>query len=448
MRNCPGVRTSIRIYCSASWHPSRWAHAVSEDLVNWEFWPDAIKYTPGGYDGGGCFSGCAVVDNDVPTIVYTSTTPIPAAGICSYRTQSIATNNDGMHTWKKHPANPVLADIPDHSGVLTAWHDPHVWQEGDTWYMGLGASFKYAAGAILLYQSPDLVQWEYMHPLCVGSEVEKTYDRWLVPDFFPLGDRHVLLVQVTTADKSKPGFSAYFVGDYTNNCFVPEYQGYLETNPGPNLAARTLVDGNGRRILWGQLGARPSNAEWGGVVSLPRLLNLAPDGRLFMEPVPEVCAQGDPRWECVEVELSPGVAFRPDDLGGDALEIRAEIDPGKAEEVGVKLRCSPGGEEETLLVYSPEERRIALDWSRARADSGGGGGRREIVLERDPKDNLELHIFLDACVIEVFANRRACLSCPIFPAREDSLGVELFVRGGGASLRSLKSWPKKPVVFR
>ena len=43
-----------------------------------------------------------------------------------------------MVTWQKHPSNPVLADVPDLSGAIHAWHDPHVWQEEDGWYMALG----------------------------------------------------------------------------------------------------------------------------------------------------------------------------------------------------------------------------------------------------------------------------------------------------------------------
>ena len=429
------------------WSKEQWAHAVSDDLVNWEHWPVALKPTPGGYDGGGCFSGCTVVNDGVPTIVYSSNTTIPAAGIRTYRTQSIATSKDGMRTWEKHPANPVLADVPDHSGALTGWDVSHVWQEGDTWYMAVGSGFENTAGVILLYQSPNLVDWEYMHPLAVGSDVETSGDRWVVPDFFPLRDRYVLLVQLAMADKSKPSFSAYFVGDYIDNCFILEYQGFLETNPGPNLAARTLVDGNGRRIMWGNLGGGNRKAGWGGVFSLPRLLDLSSDGRLLMEPVPEVCAEGDPDWQYGELELSPGVALRPDGLRGDSLEIRAEIDPGNAEEVGLKLRCSPGGEEETVLVYTPEERRIALDWSRSSPDPEARGVRRDVVLEADPRAALRLHVFLDHSVIEVFANGRACLSCPIYPSRDDSVGLECFANSGGATIRELKVWRKEPANF-
>ena len=288
---------------------------------------------------------------------------------------------------------------------MTAWHDPHVWQEDDTWYMALGAGFKNAAGVILLYQSPDLLEWEYMHPLAVGSDVEKHGDRWLVPDFFKLGDRYVLIFQ-------SKGASRYLVGTYEDHCFVHDYEGLIETDPSPNLATRTLLDERGRRIMWGNLGGGNRKAGWGGVFSLPRLLELGSDGRLLMEPVPEVCAEGDPDWQYGDLELASGGALRPDGLRGDSLEIRAQIDPGNAEEVGLKLRCSPGGEEETVLVYRLGERRIALDWSRSSADPEARGGRRDVVLEADSTAPLQVHVFLDRSVIEVFANGRGLPELP------------------------------------
>ena len=47
-----------------------WGHAVSTDLVHWEHLPIALTPTPGLPDEDGCWSGCAVDDNGVPTLIY------------------------------------------------------------------------------------------------------------------------------------------------------------------------------------------------------------------------------------------------------------------------------------------------------------------------------------------------------------------------------------------
>ena len=105
-----------------------------------------------------------------------------------------------MMTWRKHEANPVIPHPPPEPVDPAERDQPLVWKEGDAWYMALGCGFLGTGGALLLYRSPDLIKWEYLHPLCVGTEPE--FNRWLVPDFFPLGDRHVLLTAATTRGES------------------------------------------------------------------------------------------------------------------------------------------------------------------------------------------------------------------------------------------------------
>jgi hypothetical protein len=46
------------------------------------------------------------------------------------------------------------------------------------------------------------------------------------------------------------------------------------------------------------------------------------------------------------------------------------------------------------------------------------------------KEPLKLQVFIDASVIEAFANGRACLNERAYPARKESLGIGLFARGG------------------
>src|SRR5258708_36397603 len=52
------------------WGSIHWGHAVSSDLLHWEHLPIALAPTPGTADADGCWSGCAVNDHGVPTLVY------------------------------------------------------------------------------------------------------------------------------------------------------------------------------------------------------------------------------------------------------------------------------------------------------------------------------------------------------------------------------------------
>ncbi|MDP7637080.1 MAG: glycoside hydrolase family 32 protein [Phycisphaerae bacterium] len=442
----PGVPKGI---WGLYWGNAHWGHAVSRDLVHWEHWPVAISPTAGGYDPGGCFSGVTVINGGVPTIVYSSITKIPASGIRSLRAQSIATSSDGMRTWTKHPGNPVLADVPDTSGLMHAWHDPHVWQEQGTWYMAVGCGFQNVAGAILLYRSPDLVHWEYMHPLLVSTDVQKQGDRWLVPDFFALGDKHVLLYCAST-----PGgevFTAYVVGNYVDNCLIPEAQGALGPRPAPSaMATRTLCDARGRRIAFSQLGEEcgpdaKRNAGVNGALSLPWELTLGDDLVLELAPVQEVCSAGDPNWSFGRRKLSHDEPFCPDGLVGDALEILAEIDLGSANEIALTVLASSDGQEETVVLFNARECRLSLDRSRATLSREHCEGAVHDTLDLAGQGLLRLHVFVDRTIVEAFANRRGCVFGRIPPPDQASTSVSLVARGGEATVLRLDAWRKDPV---
>ena len=212
---------------SRSGGPFHWGHAVSQDLVHWRDLPIALSPTP----GGGCWSGGAVLDRGVPTIVYRGRLGGETA-VC------VATSRDGLLTWDKYPGNPVIEatrkeDIP--AG------DPYVWREGDHWYCVMG-SHTGSGGAAVIYRSPDLLQWAYLGPLLTGRKQE-TGPSWEVVNFFKLGDRHVL-----TASLYQTWKSIYFAGTYRDHRFSS--QGWADLDSGGHFyAPYVFSDDRGRKIL-------------------------------------------------------------------------------------------------------------------------------------------------------------------------------------------------------
>ena len=53
---------------------------------------------------------------------------------------------------------------------------------------------------------------------------------------------------------------------------------------------------------------------------------------------------------------------------------------------------------------------------------------------------MELRIFIDRSILEVFVNSRQCITQRIYPTREDSRSVELYSRGGTMTIESLQAW--------
>jgi beta-fructofuranosidase len=408
------------------WGTMHWGHAVSPDLVRWRHLPIALAPTPGGPDRDGCFSGCAVDDGGVPTLVYTGVQP---------EAQCVATSADGMVTWQKHPGNPVISGPPEGLDV-TGFRDPFVWRERDEWRMVVGSGLRGVGGTVLLYRSPDLIGWQYLQPLCTGAAGE-TGETWECPNFFPLGNRHVLIVSPVPLRKS-----LYFVGRYDGARFTPERHGVLDAG-GHYYAPLSLLDAAGRRVIFGWLWEGRSDAGsraagWAGVQSLPRVLTLGADGDLHTEPLPELSTL---RGECRRyhnLSIPPGGV--PLDVAGDRLEIRAEIAPGDARTVGLRLLAAPDREEETLLLYDRSAGILTLDRERASLSPDAHRGAHATDLPLAPDEPLSLRVFLDGSVVEVYADTRRCLTSRVYPTRADSRGVALIAPGGTATCTALEAW--------
>lgn len=428
----------------ALWDNMHWGHAVSDDLVHWLDLPIALSPTPDSPDEDGCWSGCTVNNHGLPTIFYTGV----QGDWRMPRNQRVcmATGDDELVSWEKFAANPVIAHPPP--GLkITGFRDPFVWREKQDWYMAIGAGIQDIGGAVLLYRSQDLLDWEYLHPLCVGDMHDSapvwTGTVWEVPQLFPLGDKHVLTF--TAWDKEQL-YSAFSIGNYRDQRFFPDAVHKLDYGDRHFCAPHSIVDSKGRRILWGWIGeGRTSQAQlaagWSGVMSLPRVLSLRADGMLAMRPAPEIASLRRERYQLTDINLSDAsreLSLKP---SGDALEIAAEIDPANAEETGVKVRRSPDCEEETTVFYDARRKQLGVDRRRSTLGQDGGGADnvQEGAFELSPGENLRLRVFVDCSVIEVYANDRACITSRVYPDRSDSCGIAVYSRGQ-AEVKSIDIW--------
>jgi beta-fructofuranosidase len=112
-------------------------------------------------------------DSLVPVVFYTSVTKLPSWQdyFRGAESQSFAVSLDKFQTWQKFPGNPVLA-LPPIEWNVTGWRDPFIFQDkyldsffGDSlprskYYMLLGSGIQGYGGAVDIYHSDDLVNWE------------------------------------------------------------------------------------------------------------------------------------------------------------------------------------------------------------------------------------------------------------------------------------------------
>lgn len=189
---------------SGFWDFMHWGHAVSEDLLHWEYLPLALAPSEeyDDYRKGGCFSGSAIVHEGKLFLMYTGVTNRGSGNI---QTQCIAYSEDGIH-FEKYEGNPVI--LPPEGVDGQHFRDPKIWKHKDSYYMVCGASCNNRAQA-LLYRTEDMLHWTYVNVLA-ESRGEWGY-MWECPDFYPLEDKYVLMCSPMGAGDRK---AVYFVGDF------------------------------------------------------------------------------------------------------------------------------------------------------------------------------------------------------------------------------------------
>jgi sucrose-6-phosphate hydrolase SacC (GH32 family) len=372
---------------------------------------------------------------------------------------AVAEDDELIH-WRKLPENPVIP-YGVHEEVIV--FDPCAWYQADTggWYQdgvyyALVGNRNFRPGfegdSTSLFRSTNLVDWEYRGPF-YQSDRKWTGEEGdcACPDFFPLGDRYMLLMHTHRPS----AFVHYYLGRFEDERFIPEEHGRMSW-PGGSLAGpETMLDGQGRRIFFGWIPEGPGGkdywnqeAYWAGVVSLPRILSLAPDGSLRIEPAPELAALRTHPRECANIALADGADVTVPGIEGDCLELDIEFDPADARQVGLAVRCCPDGGEATRIVFDAAQGTLSIESTTLPERGEPLVNRQEAPLTLHSREALRLRVFLDRSVVEVFANGRQCMTQRIYPYRADSLGVRLVARGGSgaATALSVRAWDMTPVV--
>lgn len=421
-----------------------WGHASSTDLIHWRFHPPALYPSPGDMDKG-IFSGnCFVNLNGEATMLYHGVDAGNCIATCAEKE---------LEHWTKLPSNPIIPNVKEGDpefGRYASW-DPHGWAEDGRYYAIFGGNPGSGTPATL-FRGKDLASWEYVGPfLAHDMPGVQPDDDISCPDFFELGDKHMLL-----CISHKRG-CRYYLGRWEKEQFYPESHAWMNFPGGTFFAPESLLDSQGRRIMWAWVldwrpGQEPPPAGWSGVMSLPRHLWLGEDGALRMAPVVELETLRLNHRRVSDTLVEDGKKASFDGVQGDTLELALELDPGSARETGLCVRKSPGGEEETRIVYNPSEQTLRIELTKSSSagylqhlkfimgDGNGPVTEQKAPFSLQPGETLKLRIFLDRSILEVYANERQALVQRIDPVRKDSQGITLFANGGTATLVTLDAW--------
>ena len=398
-----------------------WGHVSSTDLFHWRHHPTGLM---DGMYSGNCFLNKA----GVPTMCYHQ--------VGKGNAMAVALDDD-LNEWRKLPG--AITPEPGAGGEgerrYRSW-DPFGWVEGDNYYAIFGGTAPAIAKAPAL-EGP----WRYMGDLFAHGVPGVALDEDVsCADFFRLGNVDVLL-----CISHRLG-CRYYLGEWRGEQFHPASHGRMSWVDNAFFAPESLVDDKGRRIMWAWILDEPRfgvrrGAGWSGTLSLPRVLSLGDDGGLRMDVAEEIEAL---RYGSVTTAslATHDNEVAVDGIAGDSLELRVEIESESASAYGVKICASPDGQEETAILYNPQEKALQVDTRRAGPPSAPGALESAPFALR-PGEPLQLRIFIDKSVVEVFANSRQAIARRIYPSRQDAVGVYVFSRSG-ACRHNLEAWRLAP----
>lgn len=407
-------------------------HVTSPDMLHWTW--QRTKLQPS-FTGHGMYSGTGFLTKEGrPAAIY--------HGAGSRRNQIVIAKDRRLSAWEKpFPVEPKTSD--GQPANIKHW-DPDCFLIGDTYY-----AFSGGRNPPLL-KSIDLKNWTHIgdflahepDDVAIGEDVS-------CGNFFPLGDKWMLLCI------SHPFGCRYYLGDWNAETeqFVPETHGRMnwrsdeQDTDSPKehrnfFAPESLLTADGRRVMWAWLTTLETNALRSKTIqSLPRELSLRENGTLRIEPLRELKQQRLGRKVYENIKVIPEVrvaggegSTRLTQLNGDAYEIRITIDRQEAARKRFGFRLFTGRKHIGIPIYfQPYNRTIRV----------GDTEAPFAVSDLPAGEDVELNIFIDKYLVEVFVNGRQAVVTADLDWQNES-GFHAYAWGAPLTIRTVEIWSMKP----
>jgi fructan beta-fructosidase len=123
---------------------------------------------------------------------------------------------------------------------------------------------------------------------------------------------------------------------------------------------------------------------------------------------------------------------------GDALELSLTVDVPAGARLVLELRATDDGAERTRMVVDGTQRTVEIDTTGSTLDPEIAGDL--VAAPFDTDGPLDLRVFLDRSIVEVFAGATTCITARTYPTRNDATGVRLRAEGGEVRVPRLEAW--------
>lgn len=451
-----------------------WGCCVSKDLVHWHDLRNAIEPGPGKYDELKVFSGSILSRHEpqgtVLYLYYTSVRHLPISWKREYRvgceSQSLAISRDFGRSWKKVPDNPLLRE-PVTGSRTTGWRDPFVsvWSSmskllglpATTSYLLLSSGTKDFGPRLVLYKSSQLSHWEEVGPIFSPKAKDSLFGHsdlhyghnFECGSFFTLDEREYLIFGVEADskdnDRHAQRWTMWLSGSLVlNDAGMPVFSAVAAGTLDHDIlyAVHVTKDAEQQLLQYGWLDEDDNTSQhdqqWAGCIALPRQIStltlpLAPD---LLDKSSWIVDEETKRMTTLSIRphlncslLREGATVHIDDFASiksECFEFIASFHAPNIDKIIFTFRMSQDGREATQLVIDLVKHAISLDRTRSSVGQGSRlcrSGHFQIFEEA-----LQLRVFCDNSVVEVFANDRFSMSSRIYPS-PTSLGMQLTLQG-------------------
>ncbi len=438
------------------WHQIHWGHWVSTDLVNWREVDIALAPTDGGkvtsdlrptspayaatVAPDGVWSGSAVLDpQGKPALIFTagnnSKSPSEGVGLARPADASDPTLRD----WVIHPEAIISQKVGQ--GHWGDFRDPFVFfDKSVSKYFALVASGTSRSGTALVFESEDLLRWDYRGP---GYENDLNKHPgpgsvWELPVLLPVGTgrdgnpRWALLVNAHGPGSVLDVY--YWIGVWNPVVarFHPDQEvpRRFDMGQGHFTGPSGMVDPKtGRSIVFSiAQGERPSEIDydsgWAHSAGTPIEIRLGDDGDLHVRPIGEIETLRDKQLIALSnvslLEANKAL------VGVDEDMLDIEVEFAIRAPCGVIVRISPDGSELTPVLFNPAVGRFVVTRSKSSIDpsqaarlfANGGSVKTQGV-------GVKLRVLVDRSLIEAYLDEKYSLTTRVYPASNDARHVQL-----------------------
>jgi sucrose-6-phosphate hydrolase SacC (GH32 family) len=380
------------------------AHVSSADMVNWKWHPTTLAPPMTGH---GMFSGTGFFTKEgKPAAIY--------HGEGSGKNWIVYGLDDKLEKWTK----PEAINAKSKSDEDVRYWDPDCWLRNGTYYAISGGE------PPLYMKSKDLKEWEYLGKLFhEDTDFEalglKPNEDVSCANMFKIGNKWMLLCI------SHELGCRYYLGDFKDEKYLPESHFLMNWKEVQYFAPESVLTPDGRRVMWTWCtDTLPLSSSQTGVQALPREISLPDDGVLRIKPLRELRTLRYDEKNEGEIKVDAGNKYRLKELKGNTVELSVTIEPTKAQAYGVRVFCDEDGEGMPIR-YLPKEKKLAVADVKA-------------PLELKKGESLQLSIFLDKDMVEVFANDRQAITTGQKNGYKKT-AIELFSKGD-AIQATVKGW--------